>query len=275
MTIRKIETPLFSNGAFDGLLDAARTVANRFDAQVDVCFIRPIAANAALYDAGFGFANPNLIEQIEEEEQAATDLAHKRFNAWTARHPLSPKVRWKVEDGSVGAVVAERGCLADLVLLQRPLDKGPSIDEAFEGAVFGAGRLAMVIDGELPDRYLDHVLIAWNHSTEAARAVALAMPFLQEAKQVSIFSIGEDGGPAADFEDLHDYLALHGVHAKRAAFAPNGSPVGEALLDTIEECKVTMVVMGAYTHGRVRQMLFGGITQRMLTKPGIPALMAH
>ena len=274
MTIRRIEAPLYSAGDFNGLLDAASTVAHRFGAEIEVCFIRPIAANAVLYDAGFGFANPNLISQIQTEEDAAAETARRRFQAWAADHDNGTRIHWKVKDGAIGQVVAERGCLADLVLFQRRGEKGPPLDEAFEGAVLGAGRLAMVVDGPLPADYLDHVMIAWNHSTEASHAVALAMPFLKEAKRVSIFAVGEDGEPAKDLPELRDYLALHGVAADEAAMHPE-KHVGECLMKAIKENGVTLLVMGAYTSGRVRQMLFGGITQKVLSGPGVPALLAH
>jgi len=275
MTIRRIEAPLYSSSGFDGLLDAASTVAQQFGAEIEVCFIRPIAANAVLYDAGFGFSNPNLISQIQTEETAAANKARKRFDAWTACHGHDgTPIHWKVMDGPIGAVVAERGCLADLVLFQRRGEKGPSLDEAFEGAVLGAGRLAMVVDGPLPETYLDHVMLAWNHSTEASHAVALAMPFLKEAKRVSIFAVGEDGNPAEDLPELRDYLALHGVKAEEVRLHPD-TPVGECLMKVIAENNVSLLVMGAYTRGRVRQMLFGGITQKVLSGPGVPALLAH
>jgi len=274
MTIRRIEAPLYSAGGFDGLLDAASTLAHRFGAEIEVCFIRPIAANAVLYDAGFGFANPNLISQIQTEEETATETAHRRFEAWNAGHGNGTPIHWKVRDGAIGSVVAERGCLADLVLFQRRGERGPALDEAFEGAVLGAGRLAMVVDGALPADYLDHVMIAWNHSTEASHAVALAMPFLKEAKRVSIFAVGEDGEAAPDLPELRDYLALHGVKADDVALHKE-KKVGECMMKVIDENRVTLLVMGAYTRGRVRQMLFGGITQRVLSGPGVPALLAH
>jgi len=275
MTIRRIEAPLYSTSGFDGLLDAASTVAHRFGAEIEVCFIRPVSSNAVLYDAGFGFSNPNLITQIQNEETAAADKARKRFDAWTACHgDNGTPIHWQVKDGPIGAVVAERGCLADLVLFQRRGEKGPALDEAFEGAVLGAGRLAMVVDGPLPESYLDHVMIAWNHSTEASHAIALAMPFIQEAKRVSVFAVGEDGEPAKDLPELRNYLALHGVKAEETRLHPD-CPVGECLMKVIEENRVTLLVMGAYTRGRVRQMLFGGITQKVLSGPGVPALLAH
>ena len=274
MTIRKIETPLYSNRDFEGLLDAASLLAGQFGAEVDVCFIQPLASNAVLYDAGFGFANPQLITQIQTEEAAAADTAQQRFEAWMTHHDGAVPIRWQVEDGPVGNVVAQRGCLADLVLFQRRGEKGPAIDEAFEGAVLGAGRLAMVTDGALSDDYLDHVMVAWNHSTEASHAIALAMPFLKEARRVSVFAVDENGEPARDIPDLMNYLALHGVKAE-AAWLRKDKQIGDCLRSCIEESGVTLLVMGAYTTGRARQMLFGGITQKVLTEPGVPALLAH
>jgi nucleotide-binding universal stress UspA family protein len=275
MTIRKIETPLYSNREFDGLLDAASLMAGQFGAEVDVCFIQPLASNAVLYDAGFGFANPQLITQIQTEEAAAADTAQQRFEAWMEHHGGGVPIRWRVEDGPVGNVVAQRGCLADLVLFQRRGDKGPALDEAFEGAVLGAGRLAMVTDGALSDDYLDHVMVAWNHSTEASHAITLAMPFLKEARRVSVFAVDENGEPSRDIPDLMNYLALHGVKAEAAWLGTDKQVVGDCLRGCIEESGVTLLVMGAYTTGRARQMLFGGITQKVLTEPGVPALLAH
>ena len=275
MTIRRIEVPLYSTSDFDGLLDAAGTLARHFGAEIEICFIRPIAVDPVLQDAGFGFATPNLISQIQTETSATAEIARKHFDAWIARHgDEGPTIRWLAKDGPIGAIVADRGRLADLVLFQRHGEKGPALDEAFDGAVMGAGRLAMLVDGPLPASYLDHVMIAWNHSTEASRTMALAMPFLEEAKRVSVFAIGEDGAPSEEIPELLDYLALHGIEAQPAVMQTH-EPVEECLSAAIAKNGITLLVMGAYTRGRVRQMLFGGMTQKVLTTPGVPALLAH
>ncbi len=175
-----------------------------------------------------------LLLSIQTEEATAAETARRCFDAWAAYHENGTRIRWKVRDGAIGAVVAERGRLADLVLLQRHGKKGAARDEAFEGAVLGAGRLAMVVDGALPANHLDPVMIAWNHSTEASHAIALAMPFLREARRVSIFAVGEDGEPARDLPQLRDYLALHGVIAEEAPLHTD-TPVGECLTAAIAE----------------------------------------
>lgn len=275
MSIRKIEVPIFAKEAVDDLLDSARSLANRLDARIEVRFIRPVASDAAVYDAGFGYASASLIDQIEQEGAAAALAAHRNFLAWCGRHPVLPPIDWVVEEGHVGAVVAQRGCLADLILLRRSAAKQGAIDESFEAAVYGAGRLAMVVDAHLSPEFLDHVMIAWNESTEASRAIAQSMPFLVKAGRVSIFTAPEGGAEPAQSGDLIDYLALHGVSAVPVAEHPRNGAVGDALLKTAHAENASLLVMGAYTHGRVRQMLFGGVTQHVLTTAGLPVLMAH
>jgi len=119
------------------------------------------------------------------------------------------------------------------------------------------------------------VLIAWNESTEASRAVAQSLPFLVKAKRVSIFAAAEAGGRPADVQDLIGYLALQDVTAAQAPVAASHAPIGETLLKLADARGASLLVMGAYTHNRVRQMLFGGVTQHILTTPGLPALLAH
>jgi nucleotide-binding universal stress UspA family protein len=275
MAIRRIEVPIFGKDSVDSLLDCAAVLAIPFDAQIEARFIRPSAGDAALYDAGFGFASASLIDQIETEGVSAAAAARHKFESWRERHAARPLVTWSEEEGHTGAVVARRGCLSDVILLQRATAKDAAIDEPFEAAVYGAGRLAMVVDRTLPANFLDHVLIAWNESTEASRAVAQSLPFLVKAKRVSIFAAAEAGGRPADVQDLIGYLALQDVTAAQAPVAASHAPIGETLLKLADARGASLLVMGAYTHNRVRQMLFGGVTQHILTTPGLPALLAH
>ncbi|HUO54177.1 MAG TPA: universal stress protein [Rhodoblastus sp.] len=274
MAIRRIEVPIFGKDGVESLLNAASIVASRFEAQVEVRFIRPAASDAALYDAGFGFASASLIDQIEQEGEAAAEAAHRSYQEWRKGRTGLPRIEWYVEEGHTGSVIAQRGCLADVILLQRAGEKDASIDEPFEAAVFGAGKLAMVVDKVLPANFLDHVFIAWNESTESARAIAQSLPFLAKAGRVSIFTAAEAGGVAGDAQDLVSYLSLHGVAATPVS-VENAGTVAESLVQTLRKQGATLLVMGAYTHGRVRQMLFGGVTQHVLTTPGVPALFAH
>lgn len=275
MTLRKIELPLFGKDKFDSLLESARRVAVQFGAKVDVRFIRPSASDAALYDAGYGFASAGLIEQIEEEGKAAAGRAKAQFDSWCGYHGGKAEMSWTEEEGQTGAVVARRGCLADLILLQRAAPKMQAIDEAFEASVFGAGKMVLLVDEKLSERYLDHAMIAWNESTESARAVAQSLPFLAKCGRVSIFAAADEGGDVPDLTDLIDYLALHGVKAQPLVDGPIAGSVKEAMMNVARGAEVTLLVLGAYTHSRVRQMLFGGVTQHVLTTPGLPALMAH
>lgn len=275
MSIRKILMPIFGRTELDQTLDLGCQVASSLGAFLEARFIRPAAADAAIYDAGFGFASTSLIDQIETEGRKAAEAAQASFNHWQGAHPVRPPVEWVIEEGQVGAVIAKRGCLADLILLQRSGQKAPAIDEAFEGALYGAGRLAMLTDAVLPSNYLDHAMIAWNASTEASRAVALSLPLLQKAGRVSIYTAHEGAAPLVDPTELIRYLALHDVNAQALPAGSSQHAIGEDLVGSAQRDGITLLVMGAYTHGRVRQLLFGGVTQHLLVTPGLPVLMAH
>jgi nucleotide-binding universal stress UspA family protein len=275
MSIRKIELPMFGSHNIDHLLASACGLAKNFGAELDICFIRFPANDAAMYGAGYGFVSTDLAEQIEQEGEKAASDAERRYQKWCESNKGHPTIHWSSQEGRASRIIAQRGCLSDLILLPRPAAIEGSIDESFEAAVFGAGKLALVMDADLPQTLLDHVLIAWNGSPEAAHAVAQALPFLAKAGKVSIFSTGESDGEAVDADGLVRYLELHGVFARRATEMPAGLPVHKALEQVIACDHVSLVVMGAYTHSRVRQMLFGGVTQHMLSNSKTPVLFAH
>jgi len=275
MTIRRIEVPIFDKQTVDSLLDAATTLASEFDAQIEARFIRPSATDAARFDDGYGFAGSSLMDQIERDGIAAAKSAYDGYEAWCARNASHPQIHWSVDEGPAGAVVAVRGCLADLILLQRPGAKEPAIDEPFAAAVMGAGKLAMVTDKRLPANFLDHALVAWNGSTESARAIGQAMGFLKRARKVSVFAAGEDGAEPANVQQLLSYLSAHGVQADAVFNSTVSGNIAKILIETMDREKVTLLVMGAYTHSRMRQMLFGGVTHSLLGTPGTPTLFAH
>jgi len=283
MSIRRIEVPIWTNGNFDGILGSARILAERFGAHVDVRFIRPRPADLVM-SSDFAYFPSNVMDIIEEQGIEAATKARGKFTAWRdhhlSRYPAfeggdRPRMVWHEESGAVTELVAEHGRLADIVLLQRPIDKDLSLDEAFEAAMFRSGRLALLVDETPSEELFDHVMIAWNGSVESSRAVAQAMPVIQIAGQVSVFTAGEDEDDPVQSQGLIDYLAIHGVNAKRLSPDPDAATVSIGLFSTARQAGVSLLVMGAYTHSRLRQTLLGGVTRDVLSTPGLAALMGH
>ncbi len=125
----------------------------------------------------------------------------------------------------------------------------------------------------------ENVVVAWNAKREAVRAVSDAMPLLESAKRVSVVTINSDaddpenaGIPAADI-GLH--LARHGIETQTKSLYGAPAAIGELLLDTAHGEGADLLVMGAYGHARLREILLGGVTAHVLTNTYIATLLAH
>jgi nucleotide-binding universal stress UspA family protein len=162
-----------------------------------------------------------------------------------------------------------------LVVLQRFASNAIQAQCCFDAAVFGSGRATLVIPEKLPFDMTDHIMIAWNGSLEASRAVLGAMPLLHLANRVSIFTEPQYYAGGDDSADLAEALSWHGVRAHAVVRPANGYSTGAALIDAATKQEATLIVMGAYTHSRLRQSFLGGVTKHLLTHAPIPLLMSH
>jgi nucleotide-binding universal stress UspA family protein len=119
------------------------------------------------------------------------------------------------------------------------------------------------------------IVIAWNGSTETARTVALAMPFLQKAGRVVVLSLEGWGMEGPSGAELALRLQRNGIRAETVARRLNTRSPGEAILEDAASFHADLLVKGAYTQSRLRQMFFGGATSHIIAHAGVPVLMAH
>lgn len=169
--------------------------------------------------------------------------------------------------------LTRQGCIADvLILAQRAPWTGisPIVADAIETVLLHCGRPVIVLPTYPTALAGGHVMIAWNDSTEAARAVADALPLLARASQVTIAADGDSSGIA----DLLSYLRCHAIDASTYHLAP-ASDTAEALLRAVRALAVDMLVAGCYGHARVRELMFGGTTRTLLQHATVPLLMSH
>ena len=149
-----------------------------------------------------------------------------------------------------------------------------------EATVFGSGRPVVVFRGDtgaqLPTRF-KQILIAWDGSRAASRAVADAMPLLKAAKEVRILTIiGDKPATVGDHATgLRRHLAAHGIEAQAEEYTAAGRSAGQILEQVATERGFDLLVMGAFGHSRAREFLLGGATQYILTAPPIPVFLAH
>jgi nucleotide-binding universal stress UspA family protein len=236
---------------------------------------------------GYGMV-PDLVALTERLEQTAdrmAEQARRNFEVWrdANRVPVADRrdgtgdvsVRWQEIEGTEANVIIRRGRLADLIVVARPVpESGCASQVALETALFDTRRPVLMVPEALRADLFARAIVAWNGSAEASSAVALAMPLLAEVQRVGVFTVLE-AKHRSEAEELIAYLDWQGIAAERDAPDPATDSVGADLLATAERTGTGLIVMGAYTHGRIRQAVFGGVTSHIVQNAALPVLMAH
>ena len=132
-----------------------------------------------------------------------------------------------------------------------------------------------MLSPKVTDNLLRHVVIAWNGSLEATRLVGHSLDLLHTAGRVSIITAVSGQGADTAPSDLANYLMWHGIRAHPLAAGSTSDGIPAAILAGATRGEATMLVMGAYTHSRIRQFLLGGVTRHVLEHSDIPVLMEH
>jgi nucleotide-binding universal stress UspA family protein len=219
---------------------------------------------------------------VDEQRRLLDERARRveaRFHEWAGRH--GTRAEWRVDEGDVIGTVKLHARYADLTVVGQGLDLKDAPGElAFlpEELALGVGRPVLVVPryGTF-ERLGAHVLIAWNGSREATRAVHDAIPILTRATKVTVLSIDPEGEsrPRIPSADIALHLARHGIAAEAAATSSVDIGVGNALLSRAADLGADLIVMGAYGHSRLREMVLGGATRHLLHNITVPVLMSH
>lgn len=163
----------------------------------------------------------------------------------------------------------------DVIVVGRPNSdrSGPRVTTV-EHSLFEGGRPVLITPPAAIEKLGQTVVVAWNCSTEAARAVSFATGLLEAAQRVVVLTI-EDGtvaGPSG--VQLCKNLHAHGIDAEELTVPMQNMSIGEAILHHSKELSADLIIKGAYTHSRLRQMIFGGATSHLLYNANLPVLMA-
>jgi len=288
MTYKSILAVLTGTSTDTATMSVVEQISEKFDAHVDVFHVRsdPMSFVSYTGDAMSIDVYSRIIEAAEEENAARAEVARKAFEAWTERKSIplldTPDgldhvtTSWREQTGNEADLVAAAGRVYDLVILGPGTDDaGAAHNSAIEKAIFDTGRPVLLGPAKPVDGIGKRVVILWNGSAEAARAVDTALPMLSRADQVHILSVNEDTGPEPAQSGLTHYLAWHGITATLATFEPDERLIGEALLKEVRRMEADLLVMGAYGHSRLRELVLGGVTRHMLTEDHPPIFAAH
>ncbi len=295
MSIRKILVPL--SGQYDPAdpeslempaLEAAFHLGLSLDAHVEVfCVEAPTnEAHEQLAPWLPRLAVTDLFEHIEKESDMrrvrAREIYGKVVDSFSAPQISKPapqtgfSVNFLEQIGNIGESLSLHGRLADLIVTASfPLDHGDSVPPLLEIALRETGRPVLISPSNACNPFGTKIGIAWNGSAEAARAVSMAMEFLVAADEVVVISVNEGSPNTPSSDELAEYLLWHGVQARTVTIEGSATSAGRILLEQVDKAGVDMLVMGAYTRDRIRQVIFGGVTREVLAKMAIPVLMAN
>lgn len=286
MPIKTILVPTFDSQDAADVFGAALGLGTMLGSHVRILHLRADPSES-LSDFVGEAVSPQLVEEvIEAAETRAKTVAGKTRKAFETatkaakaemsdKAPAKGKVTASYEEttGQGSWQVEQHGRLADLLVVRRARndrDVGPRI--IIESALMGTGRPILVVPPKPPAKIGTNVAVAWNGSLEAARAVAAGMPFLTRAKQVTVITAKD--GTEVDQKAVIDYLARQGVKAKGVTVS-SGADTGRAICNAAGRAGADLLVMGGYTHSRVREMILGGVTEHVLSAARLPVLLAH
>jgi nucleotide-binding universal stress UspA family protein len=287
MTMRGILVHVDEHQALPSVLTCALLAARRFDSQVDGLHARPGAPRIIpVAPEGAFIPASEIVEDLERADRDLDRQLRERFDGFMREHGVAAAdsvlpgtevtAAWRDEAVTGYEALGSLGRAYDLICVGRPLPGAavPSMS-ALEAALFESGRPILIAPPTPPDRLGDVVVVAWNGSTETARTIATAMPFLVEAKEVVVLSVDNGMVPGPSGAEIVQGLMRNGIASRTHQVKGGDRAVGAAILEECKALGADLLLKGAYTHSRLRQMIFGGATSHILGAAELPVIMAH
>jgi len=223
----------------------------------------------------------SLIAHVAKLRREAAEAAEEEFSAEARKRQYTARSEWRASLDDGFAVLKSHAMCADLAVVGQPDPESEAAPPWFaHELVMSIGRPVLYVP--LAWRFDDcgtRTLVAWNASREAARAVRDAVPFLQAAKGTEVVTFDAAGvfreADAPTETNVGPYLVRHGIEAALARQPTNGGDVGAAIVSRAAANRADLVVMGAYGHSRLREVVLGGATRTVFESMTVPTLMSH
>jgi nucleotide-binding universal stress UspA family protein len=288
MTIKNMLVPVGDIERDEGAVGTALMLTQEFGGHADCMFVTGDVSD--VIPAGALGLFESVQVQIREEYDHARDekqkLARQRFDDMLIERNIDyrelalpaelPSASWEIATGLASEIVAMRGAAYDMVIVGRPVKDQTTVAElSAEAALFRTGRPVLIAPPAPPPSIGEAVVIGWNRSASSARSISAALPLLLMSRSVTIVTVttGAKQGPSP--QEIAKYLSWHEVQAEVVEIPPDHRLVGEVLLEEAERVSADLLVMGAYSHSRLRELILGGVTRYVLQNADLPVLMAH
>lgn len=279
MAYKSLCTFVASDTDLDEMLASAHSLATRFEAHLEICCLGIDTTQSVGFYAGApAMIYQEALERAEESVAALQDLVRQKLK--------NSDIRWSVDTavltlGGVSAYVGLKARFCDLVILPRPYGekRGPQDEIITEAALFDGGAPVLILPDPgkpLPD--LARIVLAWNQSDESLAATRAALPLLRLADMVNVVVIDPPSHGVERSDPggmLTQMLVRHGVPVEISVIAKTLPRISDMLRRHVQDQAADLLVIGAYSHSRLRQAILGGTTRNLLEETTVPVLLAR
>jgi len=281
MTLKNIGVFVDATPEGEKRIDYAATLAHQCGAHL--AGIHVVSAVRPEYRSDYYVIGEKAIRALlvgrKAADEAATSNVRRRFEAISAKRDLSAEFR-VIRRGGPDEDLTLSSLHSDLVVIgQRELQELKGYASPEKLLLASGAPILIIPSGWKSESIGNKILVGWNASREARRAVADALPFLVAASSVTLLVVDSEQRARRNGEepgaDIALYLARHGARVDVEQVLSQGAPVADIILSYAAEHGVDLIVIGAYSHARPVEMMFGGVTQSLLKEAPVPVLMSR
>ncbi len=257
-------------------MDSAASMAERLGARLSIGLCEVRLPDVSTFLSQIIVRSRDLIEAENRKSAQNAAILRRRFGEVVPYEGVGETITIDCPALATGWQLAARARVYDLAVV--PVYGHSETRSIAETLIFESGRPVMLLPpGAMAGHRFDDVVIAWDGSRTAARALAEAIPLCERASSVTVVTVIDDKELAgtADVVDAVRHLARHGIEAMALETELAGHNAGDALNTYCRKVGADLLVMGAYGHTRVREFVLGGATRTVLADPALPVLLAH
>jgi nucleotide-binding universal stress UspA family protein len=253
----------------DHVLPFAGELARRFGSELHGLYARRAWAAPLL---------PSIRDVLTTIDRGLSDSVERERSFLESCKAQGVAANWDERQGSRIALLGEASRFADIAVVQQQPELvpwGQNLDDVLERLVLASACpvLMVPLSGNTSAR-CERILIAWKNSREAARAARESIPFLKEARSVTILTVGPSQDNTAA-QRISAFLTKHGVQAAAKHVENRDASTADSILEEAKALDCDLLVMGAYGHWRVQELVLGGVTQEILVDATLPVLFSH
>jgi nucleotide-binding universal stress UspA family protein len=221
-----------------------------------------------------GVMDASFVELERNEIRAEFVKAEQTFKAVTAEVPV--EAEWRALETFPVVAMADSASAADLVVVGRIAGHrdGDYRTVNVGELLIRAGRPVLVVPPGIASLAVRSIMVAWKNIRESRRAISDALPLLKRAETITVVEVRE-AEEASSVADIGTFLSAHGINFRAEMIERDGSKVEDQLSSFAERMPSDLVVAGGYGHSRIRELVFGGVTRRLITRFVVPCLLRH